>query len=288
MDRKLRSVLYVPAINEKAMRKAATLSVDAVIFDLEDSVSPEQKALARVGLAEFLAKERASFQGKYLVIRINADDTEYWHDDLAMAANVMPDAVLVPKVTTPQHIHDTYAALSAGAARPPGIWSMIENPLGILRLETIVEQGKTSGLECLVLGANDLVKDSDIEPGKDRCNLMPWFSHVMLVAKSFDVAVIDSVLNDIKDTDTLRAECETARALGMNGKTIIHPAQVDTANQAFSPGDAQIAWWKKIVDTYHRPENANAGVINLDDSMVERLHYDIAVRKLREYEQDVA
>lgn len=165
---------------------------------------------------------------------------------------------------------------------------MIENPLGILRLETIVEQGKTSGLECLVLGANDLVKDSDIEPGKDRCNLMPWFSHVMLVAKSFDVAVVDSVLNDIKDTDTLRAECETARALGMNGKTIIHPAQVDTANQAFSPGDAQIAWWKKIVDTYHQPENANAGVINLDGSMVERLHYDIAVRKLREYEQDVA
>ncbi|CAM3975045.1 HpcH/HpaI aldolase/citrate lyase domain-containing protein [Bordetella muralis] len=287
MNRKLRSVIYVPAINEKAMRKAATLHVDAVIFDLEDSVFPEQKAHARSGLAEFLTKERASFQGKYLVIRVNANDTEYWKDDLATVAQIMPDAVLLPKVTTPQHIHDTYVEISAGKGRAPKIWSMVENPLGILRLEHIVEQGKNSGLECLVLGTNDLVKDSDIDPGKDRRNLMPWFSHVMLVAKSFDMAVIDGVLNDIKNTDALRAECEVARALGMNGKTIIHPAQVETVNKAFSPNEGQIAWWKKIVAAYDLPENANAGVISLDGMMVERLHHEIAVRKLQEYGQDI-
>ncbi|WP_415815385.1 HpcH/HpaI aldolase/citrate lyase family protein [Bordetella tumbae] len=287
MNRKLRSVIYVPAINEKAMRKAATLHVDAVIFDLEDSVFPEQKAQARSGLAEFLTKERANFQGKYLVIRVNADDTDYWKDDLAVVAQIMPDAVLLPKVTTPQHIHDAYVELSAQPRQPPKIWSMVENPLGILRLENIVEQGKNSGLECLILGTNDLVKDSDIDPGKDRGNLMPWFSHVMLVAKSFDMAVIDGVLNDIKNTDALRAECEVARALGMNGKTIIHPAQVETVNKAFSPSEEQIAWWRKIVAAYDLPENANAGVISLDGMMVERLHHEIAVRKLQEYGQDV-
>jgi len=269
------------------MRKAATLHVDAVIFDLEDSVFPDQKAQARSGLAEFLTKERANFQGKYLVIRVNADDTPYWKDDLAVVAQIMPDAVLLPKVTAPQHIHDTYAELSTRQDRAPKIWSMVENPLGILRLESIVEQGRKSGLECLILGTNDLVKDSDIDPGKDRCNLMPWFSHVMLVAKSFNVAVIDGVLNDIKNADALRAECSVAVALGMNGKTIIHPAQVDTVNKAFSPSEEQIAWWRKIVAAYNLPENVNAGVINLDGTMVERLHQEIAISKLREWEQAV-
>nr|WP_255448244.1 CoA ester lyase [Bordetella sp. 15P40C-2] len=283
MSKKLRTVLYVPATNEKAMRKAAGLTVDAVIFDLEDSVFPEQKALARSSLATFLAKERASFAGKYLVIRINASDTEYWKDDIAVIADILPDAVLLPKVTSPQHIQETYARLTASGSHIPKFWAMIENPLGILRLDSIVETGKSFGLECLVLGTNDLVKDSDMEPGKNRCNLVPWFSHVMLVAKAFDVAVIDGVLNDIKSLDALQAECDVARALGMNGKSIIHPAQVDTVNKAFSPNEEQIAWWRKIVAAYARPENQNAGVINLDGTMVERLHLEIAERKLREY-----
>ncbi|MVW79023.1 HpcH/HpaI aldolase/citrate lyase family protein [Bordetella sp. 02P26C-1] len=281
--RKLRSVLYVPAANEKAMRKAATLSVDAVIFDLEDSVFPEQKTSARTGLAAFLAQERASYQDKYLAIRVNGSDTEYWKEDLAVVADIMPDAVLLPKVTAAQHIALTHAELSARAIQTPKIWAMIENPLGILRLESIVENGKTFGLECLVLGTNDLIKDSDIEPGKDRSNLIPWFSHVMLVAKALNVTVIDGVLNDINNVELLQAECNMARALGMNGKSIIHPAQVNTVNKAFSPDEEQIAWWQKIVAAYAQPENQNAGVINLDGTMVERLHLEIAERKLRQF-----
>jgi citrate lyase subunit beta/citryl-CoA lyase len=285
MSSKLRSVLYVPAINEKAMRKAASLPVDAVIFDWEDSVFPEQKALARSGLAAFLNAERASFTGKYLVIRVNADDTEYWKEDLAVVADILPDAVLLPKVTSPQLIHQTHAELWARVPQTPKIWAMVEKPLGVLRLESIVEKGVDLGLECLVLGTNDLLKDSDMEAGKDRCNLMPWFSHVMLVAKSFDVAVVDGVLNDIKNLDALQAECDVARALGMNGKTIIHPAQVDTVNKAFSPSAEQIAAWKEIVAAYARPENQGAGVINLGGVMVERLHLEIATRKLEELGQ---
>jgi len=279
----LRSVLYVPAINEKAMRKAATLPVDAVIFDLEDSISPAKKEAARASLSRFLAEERHSLEGKYLVIRVNASNTDYWNDDVALVAELSPDAVLLPKVTSPNHTREIHAALSGRTGSMPKVWGMIENPLGILRLESIVEQGKPLGLECLILGTNDLLKDSDMEPGENRSNLIPWFSHVMLVAKSFDIAVIDGVLNDIKNVDALQAECNTARALGMNGKTIIHPAQVDTVNTAFSPSEEQIVWWKKIVDAYAKPENSHAGVINVDDVMVERLHLEIAVQKLKTY-----
>lgn len=285
MNQKLRSVLYVPALNEKAMRKSATLAVDAIIFDLEDSVFPEQKAQARSRLAEFLTQERDQFQAKYLAIRINAQDTAFWKDDLAMVNQAKPDAVVLPKVVSAQSIHDTAAELCASNGIRPKIWCMVENPLGILRLENTVENGIKAGLECLILGTNDLVKDSDLDPGKDRCNLLPWFSHVMLVAKSFGVSVIDGVLNDIKDTEALRAESQMAKALGMSGKTIIHPAQVDVVNQCFSPSPEQISWWKKIVDAYNRPEHASSGVINLDGTMVERLHLEIAQRRLQEYDQ---
>ncbi|WP_051401576.1 HpcH/HpaI aldolase/citrate lyase family protein [Advenella kashmirensis] len=285
MNQRLRSVLYVPALNEKAMRKSATLDVDAVIFDLEDSVFPEQKAQARLRLAEFLAKEREQFHSKYLAIRINAQDTDFWKDDLSTVNQMKPDAVVLPKVVSPKVIFDTTAALRTSNGILPKIWCMVENPLGILRLEDTVENGIKAGLECLILGTNDLVKDSDLDPGKDRCNLLPWFSHVMLVAKSFGVAVIDGVLNDINNTETLRAESEMAKALGMSGKTIIHPSQVDVVNQCFDPSPEQVSWWRKIVEAYNRPEHASSGVINLEGTMVERLHLEIAQRRLQEYDR---
>lgn len=285
MSRKLRSVLYVPAVNEKAMRKAATLDVDAVILDLEDSVFPERKAEARDTLAAFLAGNRASFAGKYLVLRVNGQDTDFWNDDLAMAVQLRPDAVLLPKVTSAETIRDARSKLSTQSGDAPRIWCMVENPMGILRLESIVEQGLSQGVECLVVGTNDLVKDSDIEPGEGRRNLMPWLAHVMLVAKSFGVAVIDGVLNDIHDVEALRAESEVAKALGMNGKTILHPAQVETVNRCFTPTEEQLAWWRRIVEAYELPENAGKGVINLGGAMVERLHLEIAQRRLQEFER---
>src|SRR5690606_13424790 len=121
-----------------------------------------------------------------------------------------------------------------------------------------------------------------IEPGPGRANLMPWFAHIMLVAKSFGIPVVDGVLNDIHDIQALQAECAAARALGMSGKTVIHPAQVETVNRGFGPSEEQLAWWRRIVQAYEQPENAGKGVINLDGTMVERLHLEIAQRRLRD------
>jgi len=283
MNEKLRSVIYVPGINEKAMRKALTLPVDAIVFDLEDSVSLDRKAQARDTLAAFLEANRAGIRDRQVVVRVNGQDTEFWNDDLSMAARVRPDAVLLPKVVRPEIIADARARLGGGAAAPR-VWCMVENPMGILKLERIVEGAQPEGIGCLVLGTNDLVKDSDIEPGPGRANLMPWFAHIMLVAKSWGIPVVDGVLNDIHDTRALQAECEAARALGMSGKTVIHPAQVDTVNRGFGPTPEQLAWWQRIVQAYAQPENAGKGVINLDGTMVERLHLEIAQRRLRDHQ----
>jgi len=282
MHRALRSVLYVPGINEKAMRKASTLPVDAVVLDLEDSVLFERKAEARNTLAQFLAAHRSDFDGKYVVIRVNGSDTESWLKDLELAAIARPDAVLLPKVSRPDIPRNAREVLNKHGGESIAIWCMVETPLGILRLESIVEDGQKDGVECLVLGTNDLVKEGDIDPGDKRCNLVPWLAHVVLVAKSFQIPVIDGVLNDIQDLETLAAEARTAKAMGMSGKTIIHPAQIEVVNQCFSPSKEELDSWRRIVAAYAQPENADKGVINLDGMMVERLHLEIAERKLRQ------
>lgn len=287
MKRKLRSVLYVPGINEKAMRKAAALSVDAVVFDLEDSVLHESKGLARETLSRFLKDNRGEFLGKYVVVRINGRDTEFWDMDWDMVTAVQPDAVLLPKVVHADMPRLAREKLDNGGSESTRIWCMVENPIGILKLETIVENGLADGVECLVLGTNDLIKDSDIDPGPARSNLIPWLAHVTLVAKSFDIPVLDGVLNNIHDLDALKAESESAKAMGMSGKTIIHPLQVETVNRCFSPTAEELENWKRIVHAYAQPENAGKGVINLDGVMVERLHLDIAERKLRDYHSEV-
>ena len=283
MSGTLRSVIYVPGINEKAMRKTLTLPVDAIVFDLEDSVLHDRKEEARAALAAFLQANRGAFGRARVVVRVNGRDTGFWGGDLDMAARAHPDAVLLPKVTDPEIVADARARLGAAGDPVPAIWCMVENPLGILRLERILEDAQPQGIGCLVLGTNDLVKDSDIDPGPGRANLLPWFAHVLLAAKSFGVPVVDGVLNDIHDTAALEAECAQARAMGMSGKTVIHPAQVEPVNRCFSPSAEQLAGWRRIVEAYSRPENADKGVINLDGTMVERLHLEIARRRLADY-----
>ncbi|WP_158238230.1 HpcH/HpaI aldolase/citrate lyase family protein [Pollutimonas nitritireducens] len=287
MKRSLRSVLYVPGINEKAMRKAATLPVDAIVLDLEDSVLHERKSEARDTLSRFLTANRSGFHGKYVVVRVNGRDTEFWDDDLDMVTPARPDAVLLPKVIDPDIPRNAREKLNKGGSESTAIWCMIENPLGILKLESIVENGRADGVECLVLGTNDLIKDSDIDPGEGRKNLIPWLAHVTLVAKSFNIQVIDGVLNNIHDLDALKAESEVAKAMGMSGKTIIHPLQVETVNRCFSPSVEELDHWRRIVHAYSLPENVGKGVINLDGVMVERLHLEIANRQLRDYGSDV-
>lgn len=279
MSQLLRSVLYVPAMNPRAMQKALSLPVDAVVFDLEDSILESQKDEARLALQGFLSEQQGRESASKIVIRINSVDSDFWQKDLELIKALRPAAVLLPKVISAativqadQYINDTGLHTK--------IWIMVENPMGILKLDDIVEQASGHNLECLVLGTNDLIKDTDIEPGENRCNFGPWFARVIMVAKSYNLPVIDGVMNDFHDVDGLEKESRLAKGMGMAGKTIIHPKQVDIVNTVFSPTQQELAWWNKIVDAYQLPENINKGVINVDGVMVERLHLESAQKKL--------
>ncbi|TCT09634.1 HpcH/HpaI aldolase/citrate lyase family protein [Paralcaligenes ureilyticus] len=280
MNLRLRTLLYVPGINLRAMQKAVDLPVDAIIFDLEDSILESQKVQARITLKSFLAAPEKQATSPRTVIRINSVESSFWNDDLKLVKELRPQAVLLSKVANAKTIHLANEYLN-GPGEQVKIWAMVENPLGILKLDQIVEDSLTKNLECLVLGTNDFVKDTDIDPGENRANLTPWFTRIIMVAKAYGLPVIDGVLNDIHDQNTLELESKAAKAMGMTGKTIIHPNQVDIVNSVFSPTPQELAWWTKIVDTYALPENANKGVINLDGIMVERLHLESAIRRLQ-------
>ncbi|TCT03726.1 HpcH/HpaI aldolase/citrate lyase family protein [Paralcaligenes ureilyticus] len=280
MNLRLRTLLYVPSINLKAMQKAINLPVDVIIFDLEDSILESQKAQARMALKSFFEKQANHTAGPRRVIRINAVESNFWDDDLKLVKELRPQAVLLPKVANAKTIHLANKYLN-GLPEPVKIWAMVENPLGILKLDRIVEDSLAENLECLILGTNDLIKDTDIDPGENRVNLTPWFTRIIMVAKAYGVPVIDGVLNDIHDQNMLELESKAAKAMGMTGKTIIHPNQVDTVNSVFSPTPQELTWWTKIVDAYTLPENIDKGVINVDGIMVERLHLESAIRKLR-------
>ena len=286
MNNRLRSVLYVPGLNTKAMQKGIGLPVDAIVFDLEDSISETQKGQARQTLRSFL-KNHEGGTGKAhttRVIRVNDMDTEFWRDDIDLVRHARPDAILLPKVTSASTIREANRLLNSDAAQSPiRIWIMIESALGILKLERIVEESLEQNLACLVLGTNDLAKDTDIDPGEDRKNFVPWFAHIVMVAKSYGLPVIDGVLNDIHDQETLSKECQAAKSLGMSGKTIIHPNQREAVNTLFSPTPAQLAWWEKIVAAYDMPENVDKGVIKVEGVMVERLHLETAQEKLAQF-----
>ncbi|WP_417277055.1 HpcH/HpaI aldolase/citrate lyase family protein [Castellaniella sp.] len=281
MKTTIRSVLYVPGINPRMMSKALASPAHAVILDLEDSVAPEQKDTARNAVAKFLQSHRNETGERTVIIRVNGDDTPYWREDIAMAREAHPDAVLLPKVESAKAIERSMTALSMSSAPLPAIWSMVETALGILKLETIVETGKQHGLEGLVLGTNDLAKDSRVGIESLYSGLSAWISHIMLISRAFGVAVIDGVLNDIHNQDRLKRECERARDIGMQGKSVIHPAQISIVNQCFRPSEHEINWWKRIVDVYALPENRDKGVLSVDGIMVERLHLEIAQESLR-------
>lgn len=280
MSQLLRSVLYVPAMNPRAMQKALGLPVDAVVFDLEDSILETQKDEARVALQKFLSERQEQDPACRIVIRINSIDSGFWEKDLELIKALRPAAVLLPKVISAATIQQADRYLNDGGVTTK-IWIMVENPMGILKLDQIVEQACGHNLECLVLGTNDLIKDTDIDPGENRINFGPWFARVIMVAKSYNLPVIDGVMNDFHDTDGLEKESRLAKGMGMAGKTIIHPKQVDTVNTVFSPTAQELAWWNQIVLAYQLPENINKGVINVDGVMVERLHLESAQKKLQ-------
>lgn len=281
IPRPRRSVLYVPATNGKALSKVGTLACDAVIIDLEDAVAPDAKDAAREAMRDFVREARP--QHCELVIRINALSGEWGTEDLLAAVACRPHAILLPKVDGPRDILDANDALDEMDADPElALWAMIETPRAVLNLREIVELGRSPSarLACLVAGTNDLAKETGARMTPDRRNLAAWLSQIVIAARASGLDALDGVSNDFRDLAAFAAECEQGRDLGFDGKTLIHPAQIEPANAAFSPGEAEVADARAIVAAFAEPENAGKGVISLEGRMVERLHLAQAERLL--------
>ncbi|MDX8527239.1 CoA ester lyase [Mesorhizobium sp. MSK_1335] len=267
-----RSVLYVPASNDKALAKIASLACDAVVIDLEDGVLPADKAAARDKIAGILAGPERRCE---MVVRINPLASEWGADDLLAVARAGPDGILLPKIGTPRDILEAGDLLDDNFA-PDSVklWAMVETPKALLNIGAIAELGRdpASRLACFVAGTNDLVKSTGVLATPDRRYLMPWLMQLVLAARAGGLDVIDGVANDFRDLDALARECAEAAAMGFDGKSLIHPNQIEPANRAFSPSPERLATARAIRDAFARPENAGKGVIAMDGRMVERLH----------------
>ena len=268
-----RSVLYMPGANERALEKAKSLPADAVILDLEDSVAPEAKLAAREKVCA--AVKAGGYGRREIIIRPNALETAWGTGDILAAAEAAPDAILLPKVAHPGDIISAAKILkSVHAPEKTRLWAMMETPQSILYAREICATGANpeNRLSCLVMGTNDLLKESRARSLHNRFAVVPWLAITVLAARAYGLDVIDGVYNDFKDEAGFRAECEHGRTLGMDGKTLIHPSQVAPCNEVFSPTDEEVEWSKKIMHAFDATENARKGVITVDGKMVERLH----------------
>jgi len=272
-----RSALYMPASNARALEKARTLPADAIILDLEDAVAPESKISAREqAVAAVKAK---AFGLREVIIRVNALDTPWSVDDLAAAAAAGPDAILVPKVSSTEDFQLINKRIS-GESSPLAVWAMIETPTAILNIAAIATAAKDpkTRLAVFVLGTNDIAKETRARIVPGRLPMLVSLSSVILAARGNGIDVLDGVFNDINDQVGFRRECEEGRDLGFDGKTLIHPSQIELCNAIYSPAEAEVAQAKRIVAAFGQPENKGKGVITVDGRMVELLHAEIARR----------
>jgi citrate lyase subunit beta / citryl-CoA lyase len=273
-----RSVLYMPGSNVRAMEKAKSLAADALILDLEDAVAPEAKGVARAQVCG--AVRAGGFGSREVVIRINGFSTPYGGVDFAAALDARPGAILLPKVETPDDLR--HARKNAPSGCTAELWAMIETPLAIFNLKEIAQAAASAELPltCFVLGTNDLIKANRARYQPDRLPLMTSMSMTVNAARAFGLSVIDGVYNAISDEAGFRAECLQGRALGMDGKTLIHPSQIAPCNEVFSPSEEEISAARRIMDAFALPENQGKGAISLDGRMVELLHLEIAQQTL--------
>ena len=261
-----RSTLYIPASKERALDKARSLDCDAIIFDLEDAVTPEEKSAARQTLAQELAK--GGFGHRQRIVRINALDTEWGADDARAVADMECDAVLLPKVNGPAHIK----SLTEITKTLP-VWCMMETPRGVLNALDIADCPSVAGF---ILGTNDLAKDIGCATGGDRSAMMTALQTCLMAARAAGIICVDGVYNAFKDDEGLKAECEQGRALGMDGKTLIHPAQLAIANAAFAPTPDQIDLARRQIEAFDAALARGEGVAVVDGKIVENLHIETA------------
>ncbi len=274
-----RSVLYMPGSNARAIEKARTLPADAVILDLEDSVAPEAKAAARQQVMD--AVTAGSFGAREVIVRINGLDTQWWLDDLNAVAKAKPNAVLVPKVSSPDHLEDVAERLvDISADQKIRVWAMMETPLAMLNARDIAASASDveTRLAAFVMGTNDLAKETRAKITPGRAAMLPWLMNCVAAARAFGLDIIDGVYNELADADGFARECSEARKMGFDGKTLIHPNQIAPCNAAFSPSAEEVAQAQKIIAAFDLPENRDKGVVQLEGRMVERLHAEMARR----------
>lgn len=272
-----RSVLYMPGSNARALEKAKTLPADAVILDLEDAVAPDAKTTARDQVCQ--AVRDGGYGKREVVVRINGLDTEWGADDLSAALAAQPDAVLIPKVDSAPIVRAA-SSIADQEGTPPSVtlWAMMETPLAMLRAEEIAETAKDTRLRAFVMGTNDLVKEVGSVQTQARLPLLTSLSLSLLAGRAYGLAVIDGVFNGIADQDGFVQVCRQGLEFGFDGKTLIHPSQVEPCNRIFSPDPSEVAWARVIIAEFEKPENQTKGVLKIEGRMVERLHAEQARR----------
>jgi (3S)-malyl-CoA thioesterase len=270
--RPFRSVLYIPASKERVLEKAMTLTADALIIDLEDAVSPDAKAEARAIMRAALLN--GNFGARYKIVRINGFDTPWGRDDVDALSGVGADAILLPKVNTPRDIDNIGALID----KDMPIWAMMETAQGVLNAAQIAAHPRLQGI---VAGTNDLIHELGCSVENARFALQTSLQLIILAARAHGVVAIDGVYNRFKDEAGLRAECQQGLALGFDGKSLIHPAQLDVANDVFAPSEAAISLAQRQIAAYDDIIRAGQGVAVVDGKIVENLHADTARRVLR-------
>lgn len=268
-----RSALYLPASNPRAIDKARTLPADVIILDLEDAVAPDAKIAARAAAVE--AVRAGGFGHREVAIRANALDTPWGHDDLAAIAASGANAVLVPKVSSPADV-DACNAVLATAPDALQLWTMIETCGAVLRLDQIAARTADTRLSLWIMGTNDLAKEMRARATPERTAFLPFLAQAVAAARAHGLAVLDGVCNEFRDLAAFTAEAEQGRLYGFDGKSLIHPAQIDPANAVFGPSPAEIDDARAVIAAFALPENAAKGVLQLNGRMIELLHRDQA------------
>jgi citrate lyase subunit beta / citryl-CoA lyase len=270
-----RSVLYMPAANERALEKAQTIPADAIIFDLEDAVAPDAKPEAR---AKAVAAVRSGAYGRReLTIRCNGLDTQWGSDDVTAAASARPSAVVIPKVDSVAYVDRVAQLLDAGGGTDVGIWAMIETPTAVFDVRAIAAHPR---VKVLVMGTNDLAKElrAPIVPG--RHPLVPHLATALLAAREAGKVILDGVYNDVKNAEGFEAECRQGMEMGFDGKTLIHPSQVEPANTIWAPTAEDVEYAERVIAAFDEAVADGRGVVTVDGRMIENLHVDNARRVL--------
>ena len=271
-----RSVLYMPAANERALEKAQTIPSDALIFDLEDAVAPDAKEQAR---ANAVAAARSGAYGqREITIRCNGLDTSWGAGDIDAAATSTAAAVVIPKVSSVATLDEVSRALDAGGAPVEmRIWAMVETPTAIFDVRAIAAHPRVN---VLVMGTNDLAKELRAAQVPGRAPLLPHLATALLGAREAGVSILDGVFNDVKDPDGFRAECVVGAQMGFDGKTLIHPSQVEPCNDVWAPTEAEVEHARRVIAAFDEAVADGRGVVTVDGRMIENLHVDNAMRTL--------